>query len=250
MIRALIIDDAEKARIALRSDIEKYCPDLKIVGEAQGVSSGLEAIERYKPELVFLDIQMSDGTGFELLEKLKREGKISFRFVFTTAFDEYAIKAFKYSAIDYLLKPIDPADLIQSVEKVKEASKPDELKESLEILLGRINKTKDHSARIALNSSDKIQLVTVGDIVRCESQGNYTLFYLNDQKQILVSRTLKEFEDLLEEHDFIRIHNSHLINPKYLREFIKTESYVLMKDNSQVPVSVRKKDLLMKHLGL
>jgi len=251
MITALIIDDIEKARIALRSDLENYCPSVTILGEADGVESGIAAIQKYCPELIFLDIKMTDGTGFDLIEKIKKtEAGLSFKIIFTTAYDEYAIKAFKFSALDYLLKPVDPDDLVQAIGKVKESKKSSDLKDNLDVLLENMKRMQGGAKRIALNSIDKVQIVNVDDIVRCESQRNYTLFYLADHKQILVTKTLKDFEEMLEDFGFIRVHHSHLINLKYLKEYIKTESYAIMSDESHVPVSVRKKDQLLKHFGL
>ena len=249
MIRAVIIDDIEKARVALRSDIQNYCPDVKVVGEAEGVESGLELIENFSPEVVFLDIKMGDGSGFDLIEKIKSKGDINFKIIFTTAFNEFAIKAIRFSAIDYLLKPIDPQDLTLAIEKVKSSLKSTGLKDGLQVLIENI-KSSQGPKRIALNSSDKIQIVTVDEIIRCESQRNYTLFYLSNHKQILVTKTLKEFDEMLEEHGFLRVHHSHLVNLKYLKEYIKTESYAVMSDDSHVPVSVRKKDQLLKYFGL
>lgn len=251
MITALIIDDIEKARIALRSDLEHYCPSVSILGEADGVESGIAAIRKYSPDLIFLDIKMSDGTGFDLIEKIKKtEAGLNFKIIFTTAYNEFAIKAFKFSALDYLLKPVDPDDLVQAIGKVKETKKSSDLKDNLEVLLENMKKMQGGAKRIALNSTDKVQIVNVDDIVRCESQRNYTLFYLADHKQILVTKTLKDFDEMLEDFGFIRVHHSHLINLKYLKEYIKTESYAIMSDESHVPVSVRKKDQLLRHFGL
>lgn len=251
MIKALIIDDVEKARIALKSDLKNYCPDVEILGEADGVESGLALIRSLKPSLIFLDIKMADGSGFDLLEKLRNDHLNSLQVIFTTAYDEFAIKAFKYSAIDYLLKPIDPDDLVQAVKKVKQTESTDFLKENLSVLLENMKGLQSSSKRIALNSIDKVQIVNVSDIIQCESQRNYTLFYLLGNKQVLVTRTLKEFEDMLESDGFLRVHHSHLINLKHLKEFIKTDGgYAIMSDNSQVPVSVRKREHLMKILGI
>jgi two-component system LytT family response regulator len=251
MIRAVIIDDVEKARVALKSDIKHYCPELELAGEADGVESGIKLIKKLNPEVVFLDISMSDGSGFDLIEKLSKEGIIDFQIIFTTAHNEYAIKAFKFSAIDYLLKPVDPEELVQAVKKIKKPSQQDLMKENLSVLMESMKGIQTASKRIALNSIDKVQVVNINDIIQCESQRNYTLFYLINKKQILVTRTLKEFEDILEGDEFLRVHHSHLINLKHLREYVKIDGgYAVMSDQSQVPVSVRKKEQLMKILGV
>lgn len=251
MIKAVIIDDVEKARIALASDIKQYCPEIYLSGEADGVESGIKLIRSVLPDIVFLDIKMSDGSGFDLIEKLRKEGTLSFQIIFTTAYNEFAIKAFKFSAIDYLLKPIDPDDLIQAVKRVRKIEEPGLLKDNIAVLLESMKGIQASQKRIALNSIDKVQVVNVNEIIQCESQKNYTLFYLTGNKQSLVTKTLKEFEEMLEQDGFLRVHHSHLINLKHLKEFVKADGgYVVMSDGSHVPVSVRKRDQLMKILGV
>jgi len=251
MIKAFIIDDVEKARSALKSDMKTYCPTVQVIGEADGVETGLQLIKNTTPDVIFLDIRMSDGSGFDLIAKLRQQGSIPFQIIFTTAYDEYAIKAFKFSAIDYLLKPVDHEDLIQAVQKIKTTDVQSSLKENMELLLESMKSIKTSNKRIALNSIDKIQVVNVDDIIQCESQKNYTLFYLTNKKQVLVTRTLKEFEDMLEGDNFLRVHHSHLINVKHLKEYVKTDGgYAMMSDGSEVPVSVRKKEHLLSLLGL
>lgn len=251
MIKALIIDDVEKARSALKSDIKTYCPTVQVIGEADGVESGLQLIKASVPDVIFLDIRMGVGSGFDLIAKLRQQGDIPFQIIFTTAYDEYAIKAFKFSATDYLLKPVDHEDLIQAVQKIKIDTVQSSLKENMELLLESMKGIKTSNKRIALNSIDRVQVVNVDDIIQCESQKNYTLFYLTNKKQVLVTRTLKEFEDMLEGDNFLRVHHSHLINVKHLKEYVKIDGgYAVMSDNSQVPVSVRKKEQLLSLLGL
>jgi len=251
MIKALIIDDVEKARSALKSDIKTYCPTVQVIGEADSVESGLHLIKNTTPDVIFLDIRMSDGSGFDLIAKLRQQGPINVQIIFTTAYDEYAIKAFKFSATDYLLKPVDHEDLIQAVQKLKTDTVQSSLTENMELLLESMKGMKTSNKRIALNSIDKVQVVNVDDIIQCESQKNYTLFYLINKKQVLVTRTLKDFEDMLEGDNFLRVHHSHLINIKHLKEFVKIDGgYAVMSDGSQVPVSVRKKEQLLSLLGL
>ena len=247
MINALIIDDVDKARAALAADLADYCPEINLLGEANGVASGIEAINQHKPDVVFLDIKMDDGTGFDLLSKI---GDVNFKVIFTTALDEYAIKAFKFSAVDYLLKPIDPDELVQAVKKLEETSGKQEPDPAIDLLLENFRKIQHQGVKkIALNTQDKVHVVGIDEIIRCESHSNYTLFYLKENKQILVTKTLKEFDQLFSDYNFIRVHHSHLINLNFLQEFVKTDGgYAIMTDGNQVPVSTRKKEVLMKKL--
>lgn len=236
MIKAIIIDDIKEARVVLKADLESYCVNIEVVGEAEGVVSGAKLIKELNPDLVFLDIQMQDGTGFDLLEILPNT---NFKLIFTTASDEYAVKAFKFSAVDYLLKPIDPDELMDAVSRVEQQEKP---ADRIELLKENFNKPK----RIALNTLEKIHIVEVDEILRCESNINYTMFYFIDGTKLLVTKTLKEFDKLLADHSFIRVHQSHLINAGFIKEFSKSDGYIYMKDGTKVPVSTRKKQVLME----
>ena len=235
MIRAIVIDDISEARAVLKADLESYCVNIEVIGEAEGVVSGAKLIKELKPDLIFLDIQMKDGTGFDLLEILPEK---NFKLIFTTASDEYAVKAFKFSAVDYLLKPIDPDELMDAVSRVEQQEQPTD----------RINLLKenfDQPKRIALNTLEKIHIVEVEEILRCESNINYTMFYFTDGTKLLVTKTLKEFDKLLSDHYFIRVHQSHLVNARFIKEFTKSDGYIYMKDGTKVPVSTRKKQVLM-----
>ena len=239
MKRAIIVDDVENARVSLKKDLEDYCPEIEILGEADGVISGAKLIKELNPEIVFLDIQMNDGSGFDLLEII---GEVDFKVIFTTSSNEYAIKAFKFSAIDYLLKPIDPLELQEAVQKAS-----DGIGSQLATLKHNMNSGLE---RLALNSQDKIKIVKVRDIIRCESSGSYTLFYMNNKEEILVTKTLKEYDALLSEHGFIRVHQTHLVNIDYIKEFIKSDGgYLMLLDGRDVPVSSRKKSEVMKILS-
>jgi two-component system, LytTR family, response regulator len=248
MIQAVIIDDIENSRLTLADDLKTYCPDIQLIGQADSVKTGVELIIKVKPAIVFLDIELSDGTGFDILENLE---KIDFKVIFVTGLDSYGIKAIKFSALDYLLKPVDPDDLVKAVDKYKTDEKQYDFKANVDYLLENIRGTKPKFKRIALNSAEKVNMVNIDDILRCESQSNYTLFHLKDKETILVTKSLKEYENMLEEYSFIRVHHSHLINLNYLKEFIKTDGgYAVMTDGSNVPVSVRKRDNLLRELGL
>lgn len=243
MIKAIIIDDIEHARNTLKKDLATYIPSIEIIGEAGGVVDGAKLLKRLKPDILFLDIQMQDGSGFDLLDILP---EINFKIIFITASDAHAIKAFRYSAIDYLLKPVDPDELKIAISKFQSSTKNENekyqlLKESLQ------NQNKPHT-RLALNTQEKINVVNIADIIRCESSGNYTTFYLKENKKLLVTRTLKDYEDLLNQQGFYRVHQSHLINTSFIKEFNKNEDELIMLDNNRIPVSTRKRTEVIKML--
>ena len=241
MLTAVIVDDVNQARETLKEDLATYCPDVDIIGEAEGVVSAAKLLKRVNPDVLFLDIQMQDGSGFDLLELL---GDITFNVIFTTASDAYAIKAFRFSAVDYLLKPIDPDELIEAVKKAQTAPVP--TKDKVDILLNAVKSKKDPT-RIALNTMEKVHVVKLKDIVRCESSANYTIFYLANKRQLLVTKTLKEFDNLLSGVDFIRVHQSHLVNASYIKEYIKLDGgYLVMTEGSNVPVSTRKRSSVIQ----
>lgn len=244
MLQAIIIEDEKRSRETLNGLLKLYCKNVNVVAEADGVQSGLDAIHKFRPDVIFLDIQMPDGSGFKLLESL---GEINFDIIFTTAYDQYAIKAIKFSAIDYLLKPIFPDDLVVAVKKAEEKRDVRNTQKSVEVLLENINKPPAEPPKIILSTSDKINVVKVKDIIRCESDNYYTIYYFTNGKKLLVSKTLKENEELLREYNFIRPHKSHLINVMYIKSFLKQDGgYILMTDGSQVPVSRRKKEKIME----
>lgn len=240
-MKALIVDDIPQARLTLKRDLETYCPQVTVVAEANGVVEAVKYLNRNKVDLVFLDIQMEDGSGFDILDMLPQ---IDFHIIFITANDGHALRAFKYSAIDYLLKPVDPDELVKSVNKLQRFIPEQHLK--YELL--KTNNKQERNEILALNSQDKIQLVKIEDIVRCQSEDNYTFFYLDNGKKIVVSKTLKEYDELLLEHKFIRVHHSHLVNARKILELQKNDDLLLMSDGTQVPVSSRKKQDVIKAL--
>lgn len=240
-MRAVVVDDIDKFRDNLIQDLNDYCPHIEIVGTADGVISAAKEIKAKKPDVVFLDIQINHGTAFDLLEVL---GDINFKIIFTTASDEYAIKAFKISAIDYLLKPIDIDELKSAVAKLDADNKDD-----YQLLKSNIKEEEKSNKRLALHSQDKIEIVEIGNIVRCESNINYTQFFFSDGTKLLVTKTLKEFDKMLSEFGFYRVHQSHLINIDHLKEYIKIDGgYLKMQDGSSVPISTRKKSSVLKLL--
>jgi two-component system, LytTR family, response regulator len=255
MISAVLIDDDNNLRNGMKGLLHLYEPQIHIIGEADSVATGITVIDELKPDVVFLDIQLNDGTGFDILEKLAlKNGKITSHTVFITAHEQYAIKAFRFSALDFLLKPVDPDELKKVIGKIYEVLEKSNNYAHIDLLLENIRRKVDKFQRIALSNADGIHLFEVNDIVRCESEDNYTKFYIKNSKPILISRTLKEYEELLTEHGFVRIHQSHLINLAFLKSFIKKDGgYVIMSDNSNLPISQRKKeqlqDMLTKQLN-
>ncbi len=255
MITALLIDDDANLRSGMRSLLQRYAPEINIIGEADSVKNGVEAMEKLQPQVVFLDIQMNDGTGFDVLEQIAlRQGKSIAHIVFITAHEQYAIKAFRFSALDFLLKPVDPDELQKVIEKIKNVLAKNEGYAHIDLLLENIRKKVDNFKRIALSNADGIHLFEVSDIIRCESEDNYTKFYIRNSKPVLISKTLKEYEDLLTGHGFVRVHQSHLVNLAYLKSYIKKDGgYLMMADNSNIPISQRKKeqlqDILTKQLN-
>lgn len=236
MPRAVIVDDESKARNTLRYLLEKHCPEIQVVAEAENVSMGVKTIEKEKPDVVFLDVQMPDGTGFDLLERMDT---IDFKIIFASAYDKFAIQAFKFSALDYLQKPVEPEELKKACSRVKEGDKYSEISQKLEVLLSN----RASFEKIALPTFDGIEFVKIKEILRCESDNNYTNIVLVGGQEILVSRTLKEYDEMLTPFGFYRIHKSHLINVNYLKKYVKGEGgYVIMEDDSEIEVSRRRKE--------
>lgn len=236
MFRAVIVDDEQGARDTLASLLSSHCPDISVVALADCVKKGVEAIIRHQPDVVFLDVQMPDGTGFDLLEQLP---EIRFKIIFASAYDRFAIQAFKFSAIDYLLKPVEAQGLTEACSRLKEEDRYSEISKKLEVLL----QNRHSFEKIALPTMDGITFVKIRDIIRCESDNNYTNIFINNGKKMVVSRTLKEYEDMLTPFNFFRIHKSHLINLSYLQKYRKGEGgFVIMEDGAELEVSRRRKE--------
>ena len=247
MITAVVIDDDDNLRKGMKTLLCRYSPAINIIGEADSLETGIELLLQEQPQVVFLDIHLGDGTGFDLLEEVNRKGKLNSQIVFITAHEQYAIKAFRFSALDFLLKPVDPEELEKVIGKLKSVLDKNDSVAHIDLLLENIRKKVDNFKRIALSTSEGIHLFEVSDIIRCESEDNYTKFYIKNNKPIMISKTLKEYEDLLTDHGFERIHQSHLINLSYLKSYIKKDGgYVIMADNSKLPISPRKKDRLQE----
>lgn len=238
MLRAIIIDDVDVVRKENRIAIEKNCPHVHIIGEATSVQTGVEAIKQYAPDLVFLDVEMGDGTGFDLLKKLQ---PIKFKVIFVSGHEGFAVKAFRCSAIDYLLKPINSKELIEAVEKTETALDKEMMELKLNTLFSNIERPKNLQ-KIILKTAEKIFSVNIQDVIHCQGETNYTTFYLLDGSKIIVSKNLKEYEITLSDLGFFRPHQSHLINMAYFDHFIKSDGgYIVLKNKTKVPLSLRKK---------
>lgn len=248
MITAVLIDDDKHLREGLKALLQRYTNEINIIGEAESVKTGVATLKQLQPQVIFLDIHLSDGTGFDILEQLgKTKGKTSAHIVFITAHEQYALKAFKFSALDFILKPVDPEELQITIGKIKDAVGKSNSFEHIDLLLENIRKKVDNFKRIALSTNDGIHLFEVADIIRCEAKVNYTEFFIKNHKPVLIAKTLKEYEEMLVEHGFERIHQSHLINLSYLKSYIKSEGgYVIMADNTKIAIAQSKKERLQE----
>jgi two-component system LytT family response regulator len=247
-MKALIIEDEQKSREMLSEILKKYYPQIAILGLAKNVAEAVELIEKTKPNLLFLDISMPDGTGFDVLEKTLGN---HFDIIFTTATDKHALKAIKYSACDYLLKPIDLDELqeaINRVEKKRAVEIPS--MENLQFLIQNLKRTDDNYNKISLPTGNAFEIIQIKDIIRCEADGSYTNFFLVGGKKLMVSASLKHYEDLLPEKDFIRIHHHNLVNMNHVIRFLKEDGgYAIMSDNSKLEISRRKKEAFLERLN-
>jgi len=243
----LVIDDEPDAVNFITSIIGEYCPDLEVKGKAHNVKDGVQLIKDIKPELVFLDVEMPNGTGFDLLSYFPEK---NFDVVFITAFNHYAIKAIKFSAVDYILKPINISEFIESVNKIihKRKTNPYFGNENFEALLENLRTS--NPSRLVIPTSDGKEYLNPKDIIRIEADRSYSWFFINNKRKILVSKHLKEFQDLLSDRNFFRPHNSHLINLDFVKKFVRNDGgYIEMTDGSQVPISRNRKDLFLDHMS-
>lgn len=245
MITATIVDDEPFCCESLATLIERYCPDVKILDICYSAANALQSIARKKPDILFLDIEMPLMNGFELLEKLP---EIDFKLIFTTSYDQYAIKAIRFSAFDYLLKPIEREELKKAVQKA-EAQMTHPLPQQIEILLQKLNHPSLPVNKIAIPTMEGLQMIFVDSIISCQADSNYTILYLKNKQKITASRTLKEIEEMLEGYSFARVHHSYLVNINEVEKYIKGEGgYMLMSDGTTVDVSRSRKEMLLKKL--
>lgn len=245
-MRTLVIDNESEIRNSLIELITAFCPEVTKISSADSVMAGIEKIKIFKPDVVFLDVELGDGTGMDLLSKIEN---INFQVIFITAHNKYAVDAFKFSAIDFLLKPINPEELVIAVNKVKDKIKHNDILQQLTILSQNYALTFAAENKIVLKDAESIYFVKTKEIIRCESEGAYTTFYLVNNEKIVISKTIKEYEELLKPYGFLRTHQSHLVNKACIKRFDKSEGGILILDNNDsVPVSQRKKEHIIEML--
>jgi two-component system LytT family response regulator len=246
-LKTVIVDDEQDAVDFISSIIGEYCPSLEVVAMANNVNQGVTAINDKKPDLVFLDVEMPNGNGFDLLAQFPEK---DFDVVFITAFNHYAIKAIKFSAVDYILKPININEFVEAVNRVikKRSERRSQGNESLKILMENLRTSPP--SRMAIPTADGMEYLNPRDIIRIEADRSYSWFYLTGGRKILVSKHLKEFQELLSDRYFFRSHNSHLVNLKYVKKYIRKEGgYIEMTDGAMIPVSRNRKDLFLAHMA-
>jgi len=242
MIRVAVIDDEPHIRDGLLRLLGNHCPNVLIAGTAGSVKEGKELIRKQHPDLVLLDIRMGDGTGFDLLKQLD---PVDFKVIFITAYDQYAVRAFKFSALDYILKPVDPDDLKEAVKRAEKILQHD-LRIRLAALENNLLPGKIQHKKIVLKTTENVFIIEIPRISFCESDGSYTVIHLDDGKKIMVSKNLKEYDDMLNEQGFYRIHKSFLINLSYVERFEKGEGgFVVLKNEVKIPVATRKREQLL-----
>lgn len=248
MVTAIIIDDEQNGRIALRQKLQDYCADVELIGEAENGEDGMRLIEKQQPDVVFLDIEMPRMDGFEMLHRLPEK---NFHLIFTTAYDQYAIKAIKYAAFDYLLKPIEIEELQLAVKRVGEKKLNKSSSNQLELLLENMLPKKSTYQRIAIPTSEGLQFIKLNEIIYLEANNNYTYFHLAGNHKYIVSRTLKDFEEMLPDDTFLRIHNSYVINKNFAERYIRGEGgQVVLSNGTVLDVAKRKKADFLKAIGL
>lgn len=246
MLKTVIIDDEPNAILSIELIIKEYCSDIKIVGKAHSAIEGKTQIIEKEPDFIFLDIDMPRGSGFDMLEMIP---EINFDIIFVTAYSDYAIKAFKYSAVDYILKPMEIDEIINSINKVKKRKELNLFNNfNLDVLMSNMNNNKIKTLAIANTSG--IDYVSIDKIIRFKAEGSYTKIIINGQGDIFASRNLKEYQELLPEKDFFRPHNSHLINLSHVNRYVQKDGgYIEMSDKSIVPISRRKKDIFIEKMN-
>ncbi|MFZ4464354.1 MAG: LytR/AlgR family response regulator transcription factor [Bacteroidales bacterium] len=241
MIKAIIVDDEPHFRENLRTIMNLQATDIEIVAEAGSVAEAVRLVTQHKPQLLFLDVHLPDGLGFDILKQL---GSSNYKVIFTTAHDNYAITAFRFNAIDYLLKPVDPEMLIEALSRVREQPL---LNSGLDERLQDVLSKPSERTKISLPTLEGITMLNIQDIIRCESDGSYTSFFTTKGRRIVVSRSIKEYDELLSPYRFFRVHQSHLVNLQYVEQFLKVDGGTLiMSDGSQIEVSRRRKDQLLQ----
>lgn len=241
-----IVDDEAGMRNNLKYQLNALNLPVRLVGEACNVAEGIALLQEQEPDLVFLDVEMPDGKGFDLLKKMP---ELSAKVIFVTAHNHYAVEAFRFSALDYLLKPIDPDELQLAVGKALQAKEKESYQLKINTFLNNMEDISTKYKKIVLKNSDSIFVVNVSDIIRLEASNNYTTFFVENQPPIMVSKTLKEYEEILTNYGFYRVHQSHLINLNFFARYDKKDGgVVVLKDKTTLPIAAKKKDLLFEYL--
>ena len=244
MLTAVIIDDENNALDLLKARLEKHCSDIQILACCNSGEKGIDAITKLKPDLVFLDIEMPGKNGFDVLNETKQ---LRYAVIFTTAYDQFAIKAIKYAALDYLLKPIDIEELKEAVNKaLQQKDQLPQLEKKIELLLSQLQHQSQAANKIAIPVGNAIQFFAPDEIVRCESDSNYSSIFFANGKKVVLTKTLKEVEESFGGLSFYRIHNSHLVNLNHITQFSKAEGYVIMSDGTNVNISRNRKEEFME----
>jgi two-component system, LytTR family, response regulator len=245
-MKLLIVDNEKEVRELLKDMIESVRPNIYTIEEADGVASGMQKINSFKPDVVLLDVEMGDGTGFDLMNNIANP---PFQLIFTTAHNKYAIQAFKCSAIDYLLKPVDLTELDNSLQKASTNIDGSNLSKQMAVLMQQITSKESADKQIVLKDSEASYFVKLSDILYCEAEGSYTKFYLKADNPVVISKNLSTYEDLLASYGFIRTHHSYLVNPVHIKMYDKTDGGMLILGNGQsVPISHRKKEYVLQML--
>lgn len=243
----LIVDDEKRARETVHQMLKLYCPEVTQISEAYSVKSAIEAIYKDTPSLILLDIRLGDGNGFDVLKRVPSK---ALNVIFITAYDEYAIKALKVSAIDYLLKPIDLDEFLDAIQRAKKKIAQDQLSERINLFLQQVESPDVQTKKITLKTTDSIHIINIDDIIYCESDRNYTTFHLIADKKILVSKSLREYETLLPNTNFMRTHQSFLVNFDHVIRYEKGDkNYLVTSNEEHVPVAIRKKEQVVHFLN-
>jgi two-component system LytT family response regulator len=246
-LKAILIDDEDSSRSALQAKLSQHCPQVEIIGECDNGESGILVIEEKHPDLVFLDVEMPRMNGFTMLQQLRNR---NLEIIFTTAYDHYAIQAIRFAALDYLVKPIEIEELKKAVERAFQKQNSGLPNQRMETLLYNLLQEKTITNRIAIPSMEGLQFIETNDIIYLEAESNYTIIYLNPDYRLTVSKTIKDFEELLPSSVFLRIHHSWIINKNHIMKYIKGEGgQVIMRNGKMLDVSRRKKEEFMKAIG-
>lgn len=247
-LKAIIVDDEKHSRETLKNLVIEFCEDVEVLSTESTINDAVLAIKTLKPDLLFLDIELQTGTGFDILDQLE---SIDFEVIFTTAFEQYALKAVKFSSLDYLLKPIDLEELQKAVEKAKKIKDKNIYSKQLETLIHNLKQPQPNNNKICLATADGYEFINVEEIMYCKAEGSYTTFKLTNGTNLLVSKHLKEYENLLVEQHFMRVHNSFLINLNEVKKYVKADGgYILMNNGETVSISRNKKEIFFKTMNL